>query len=255
LLLLQIAPAPEEEEDDLSWTNMYANSKNTLSNLADSHTFTEGDRDNLACSLDSSITNQDNTDYALDSAANTLEMYNDLNSDQKYSYEVTHNSITISWSNGNSNGASIDSYGIEISKIKMYAYSDVITAKDARYKNMDNEVLMLSNALNNTEIDVVRANRALHSDYLEHMSGVLSESIQQQREQREQKEQNELKLLQEQEVKRVSEQSMFFLTDEEEEGGGVENESENRCVVLTQFCLLAFNFYVCTQVLLFCVRI
>jgi hypothetical protein len=46
-------------------------------------------------------------------------------------FEIMHNSITITWTNGDSNGDSIEEYEVSSTRVRTYNHSDVLHARDA----------------------------------------------------------------------------------------------------------------------------
>eukprot|EP01038_Epipyxis_sp_PR26KG_P006935 gene6935-9489_t len=53
-----------------------------------------------------------------------------------FQYDITHNSITIEWTNGNSNGSPIIEYIIEMAMIRNFKIEDIVNAREA-YSNIE----------------------------------------------------------------------------------------------------------------------
>lgn len=74
-------------------------------------------------------------------SSNSIDCENDKKL-SKFDYLITHDSITITWTQGDSNGATIDSYLIEMARIRENKKNDVILANEAFIGiNDDNDLL------------------------------------------------------------------------------------------------------------------
>jgi len=71
--------------------------------------------------------------------------------------EIKHNSITISWENGQSNGRPIEEFVIQIAEINVFDIRDVVYAQGAYHFDVGDEVVTLPT--HNT--DIIRNNSAL----------------------------------------------------------------------------------------------
>jgi len=71
--------------------------------------------------------------------------------------EIKHNSITISWENGQSNGRPIEEFVIQIAEINMFDIRDVVYAQGAYHFDVGDEIVTLPT--HNT--DIIRNNSTL----------------------------------------------------------------------------------------------
>jgi len=72
--------------------------------------------------------------------------------------EIKHNSITISWENGQSNGRPIEEFVIQIAEINVFDIRDVVYAQGAYHFDVGDEVVTLPTH----STDIIRNNSALN---------------------------------------------------------------------------------------------
>jgi hypothetical protein len=75
---------------------------------------------------------------AASSAATVSSAASTLMGNEEVQYDITHNSIVISWQNGQANGLTIEEFVVEMARVRTYRLKDVVRAKEA-YQNIEDD--------------------------------------------------------------------------------------------------------------------